>query len=164
MSQRLPEDVTIVHAGEAPAGFHASLDAEGKRYRYRLLDSELAPVGGMRHPYCWHVRWSLDLPAMNSAAAHLVGTHDFQAFAGADADRPTEVTVVTVLPDTPAESAGLQAGDVLTRVDETRVLDPRGALNAIARVKPGTSISLGILRGGAPMELDITVAQRPQEG
>ena len=83
---------------------------------------------------------------------------------GSDAGRPTEVTVVNVLPDTPAESAGLRAGDVLTRVDETPVEDPRGALNAIARVKPGTRITLGILRGGEPRDLDITVAQRPPEG
>ena len=89
---------------------------------------------------------------------------EVQAFSGTDDERPTEVTVVNVLPDTPAERAGLRAGDVLTRVGETPVADPRSALNAIAEVRPGTRITLGILRGGEPRDLDITVAQRPAEG
>jgi serine protease DegS len=89
---------------------------------------------------------------------------EVQAFAGADADRPLEVTVVGVLADTPAEAAGLRAGDVLTRVDDTPVVDPRSALNAIARVRPGDPVTLGILRGGTPRNLEITVAQRPPEG
>ena len=89
---------------------------------------------------------------------------EVQAFPGADPGGPPEVTVVNVLPDTPAAFAGLRAGDVLTRVDDTAVVDPRSALNAIARVRPGTSLHLGILRGGAPRELEITVAQRPRDG
>ena len=89
---------------------------------------------------------------------------EVQAFAQTDADRPAAVTVVKVLPKTPAERAGLQAGDVLTRVDDTPVADPQSALNAIARVKPGNQVSLGIVRNGEPREVVITVAQRPQEG
>ncbi len=89
---------------------------------------------------------------------------EVQAFSGADADRPLEVTVVNVLPDTPARAADLRAGDILIRVDDTPVIDPRSALNAIARVRPGDAVTLGILRGGAPRDLEITVAQRPPEG
>ena len=89
---------------------------------------------------------------------------EVQAFADSDAGGRTAVTVVKVLPKTPAERAGLQTGDLLTRVDDTAVADPQGALNAIARVKPGDQVSLGIVRAGKPREVVITVAQRPQEG
>jgi S1-C subfamily serine protease len=74
------------------------------------------------------------------------------------------VTVVNVLAKTPADRAGLQAGDVLTRIDDTPVTDPQGALNAIARVKPGDRVSLGIVRDGEPRQVVVTVAQRPPEG
>jgi serine protease DegS len=88
---------------------------------------------------------------------------EVQAFSGAEAGRPTSVTVVKVLPNTPAESAGLLAGDVLTRVDGTPVDDPQSALNAIARVKPGDQIALSIERNAEPREITIAVAQRPSE-
>ena len=86
---------------------------------------------------------------------------EVQAFAGPENERPTAVTVVNVLPQTPAESAGLRAGDVLKKIDGVAVDDPQSALNAIARIKPGDQVSLAIERGGEPYELTITVAQRP---
>ncbi len=89
---------------------------------------------------------------------------EVQAFAEAQAGGPTAVTVVNVLAKTPAERAGLRAGDVLTRVDGTPVADAQGALNAIARVKPGNQVSLSILRSGEAREVVVTVAQRPPEG
>ena len=89
---------------------------------------------------------------------------EVQAFADTEAGRPTAVTVVNVLPNTPAEKADLQAGDVLTRVGDTPVDVPQSALNTIARVKPGNRVSLGIVRSGEPREVVITVAQRPPEG
>jgi serine protease DegS len=88
---------------------------------------------------------------------------EVQGFVGAQADRSTSVTVVNVLPQTPAENAGLRAGDVLTEVDGAPVDDPQSALNAIARVKPGNQVSLAIERSGEARELVITVAQRPAE-
>jgi serine protease DegS len=89
---------------------------------------------------------------------------EVQAFANTDAGGPALVTVVKVLPKTPAERAGLRAGDVLTRIGDTAVADPQSALNAIARVTPGNRVSLGIVRGGEPREVLVTVAQRPTEG
>ncbi len=88
---------------------------------------------------------------------------EVQALANTEAGRPTAVTVVNVLAKTPAEKADLQAGDVLIRVDDTPVDDPQSALNAIARVKPGNQVSLGIVRSGEAREVVITVAQRPPE-
>ena len=74
------------------------------------------------------------------------------------------MTVVKVLPKTPAAQADLRAGDVLGRIGDTPVSDPQSALNAIARVKPGNQVTLAIVRDGEPLEVRVTVAQRPPEG
>jgi serine protease DegS len=89
---------------------------------------------------------------------------EVQAFARTDAGGAGAVTVVKVLPKTPAERAGLRAGDVLTRIGEAPVADPQSALNAIARVKPGNRVAVAIVRNGEAREVLVTVAQRPTEG
>jgi len=87
---------------------------------------------------------------------------EVQDFPAADSDLPAAVTVVEVLADTPASRAPLRAGDILTHIDASPVYDAQRALNLIARIEPGTEVTLGILRGGTPMDVPVTVAQRPR--
>ena len=77
--------------------------------------------------------------------------------------RQPSVVIVNVLAGTPAAHADLRPGDLLTRVDGVHVVDPQGALNAIARVRPGSEVALSILRDGELHEVPITAAQRPLE-
>lgn len=78
LNSLLPNDVAVRAAREMPEGFHARYDARGKWYRYTLYR------GRVRSPLhaetAWHLRGSLDIPAMRRAADLLVGKHDFQAF------------------------------------------------------------------------------------
>lgn len=81
----LPLDIRIVELEEAPPGFHSTLDATGKEYRYRL---SLGPVQEPIHRlYAWHFRYPLHLDAMRQAANFLIGTHDFRAFAGEQTEK-----------------------------------------------------------------------------
>ena len=57
--------------------------------------------------------------------------------------------------------AGLVPGDVLVSVAKQAVPNARGALNAIAALPPGKTVTLGIIRGGREMELRATVGERP---
>jgi S1-C subfamily serine protease len=88
---------------------------------------------------------------------------EVQDFSEPGGEKQAAVTVVNVLAGTPAEAAGLRAGDVLTRIDDTPVGDPQSALNAIARIRPGNRVTLSIARDGEPLELHVTVAQRPPQ-
>lgn len=75
----LPRDVRVRSAGEAPAGFDARYGALWRRYAYRIADSAVLVDPLTRHHVLpWGHR--LDLDAMNSAAADLLGRHDFAAF------------------------------------------------------------------------------------
>ena len=81
VEDRLPADVSIVHAADAPPDFHATRDAHRKLYRYTLFHASRRPVPELATRCVWHVWHALDLERMRIAADVLVGTHDFAAFA-----------------------------------------------------------------------------------
>ncbi len=89
----LPPDVALVHAELAAPDFHPRA-ALGKLYRYRLFNAVRRPVEVLQGRYAWHVWYPLDLERMRAAAALLVGTHDFAAFASQGAPRQTTVRTV----------------------------------------------------------------------
>ena len=75
----LPADVRVHAARPAPAGFDARFSALWRRYAYRVCDDEAAADPLRRHETLWYFR-RLDLAAMNEAARHCLGEHDFAAF------------------------------------------------------------------------------------
>lgn len=76
----LPEDIGIYSCKEVSERFHARLNAREKTYRYRIWNSELPCVFERR--FAAVMPEKLDLDAMNRAARHLLGEHDFSAFCG----------------------------------------------------------------------------------
>ncbi|MDH3307495.1 MAG: tRNA pseudouridine(38-40) synthase TruA [Acidimicrobiia bacterium] len=78
LRKMLPNDIAVISCEEAPEGFSARYSAQSRTYRYRIHQ---APHHDPVHRrFRWHVRWSLDLGAMNEAAALIVGEHDFASF------------------------------------------------------------------------------------
>lgn len=77
----LPGDICVREAGEVDADFHARFSATAKEYSYTLW-TEPAFVLPQRRPFTW-ATGPLDLAAMDAAARHLVGTHDFASFQNA---------------------------------------------------------------------------------
>jgi serine protease Do len=69
--------------------------------------------------------------------------------------------VAAVSPDSPAAHAGLQPGDVITKVNGTTVTDPQDLADDIANIAPGGSASVDYLRGGKDHTANITVATLP---
>jgi tRNA pseudouridine38-40 synthase len=74
----LPDSVAVLWAHETPEDFHARFSARARVYRYVLLNRPVRPALAARHVGWFHA--PLDVEAMRSAAAHLVGEHDFSAF------------------------------------------------------------------------------------
>ena len=58
--------------------FDARFSAQWRRYRYQVMTGRHPDP--LRSNTAWHVWQPLDLDAMNRAAAHLVGEHDFSSF------------------------------------------------------------------------------------
>ena len=76
----LPEDIGICSCRDVSERFHARLNAKEKTYRYRIWNSEQPCVFERR--FVTVMPEALDVDAMNQAARHLLGQHDFAAFCG----------------------------------------------------------------------------------
>lgn len=74
----LPPDIAVQWARHVPDAFHSRASAKARRYAYVVLESPVRPSVDA-HRVGWVFR-PLDLQAMQAAAAHLVGEHDFTSF------------------------------------------------------------------------------------
>lgn len=73
------------------------------------------------------------------------------------------VLVGDVVKNSPA-SGVLQRGDVITAVDGTSVGDTNGLQDAIMFKAVGAKVTLDVVRSGQPLQLSVTLAQRPEDG
>ncbi len=74
----------------------------------------------------------------------------------------TGILIAGVLPDGPADRAGLHPGDVVTTVDGVIIDDAATALELIVMLAPGERVVLGGWREQASTEWTIEVEERPQ--
>lgn len=81
LNWRLPQDIRVIGAVVVPENFNPVTWATGKIYRYYIFQRRYPPALGSK--YCWHIPKQLDLTAMNSAARHCLGVHDFASFQAA---------------------------------------------------------------------------------
>lgn len=91
----LPDDIAIQWCRPVDAGFHARNSARGRRYRFLLLESPVRPA--LEAGVCGWVFRPLDGAAMQAAAAHLIGEHDFSAFRAAECQAATPVKTVRAI-------------------------------------------------------------------
>jgi len=92
LNSLLPDDIVIQACEAVPESFHARYDARRKTYRYRILNRAVPSAVDIR--YVWHIRQPLQVDAMQAAAAHLVGPHDFKAFEGTGSPRTSTVRTI----------------------------------------------------------------------
>ncbi|MBS1106555.1 MAG: degP, partial [Deltaproteobacteria bacterium] len=79
----------------------------------------------------------------------------------------TGVVVSGVTPRSPAADAGIQPGDVLTdfagaAIEAEKEEDLGNFQRVVARVAPGESASIALLRGGARKKVRVTLAEAPR--
>jgi serine protease Do len=63
----------------------------------------------------------------------------------------------------PAEKAGIKAGDVIVSVNGEAVNDARTLARRISALAPGTSVRLGVVRNGREEALTLTLGELPRE-
>lgn len=71
--------------------------------------------------------------------------------------------VAQVAPDSPAQTAGLQVGDIIVRYDGRAVDDVQRLRHMVADTPPGTTLTLEVLRDGKPRRVRVTVGELPDD-
>ncbi len=70
------------------------------------------------------------------------------------------VLVTEVLEDTPAEKAGLKAGDVIIEIDDDDIEETGDVVNAIGDKDPGDMVNIVVLRDRKTITFDFEVGER----
>jgi tRNA pseudouridine38-40 synthase len=125
LNRCLPPSIRILSAENVAPDFHARHSALRKTYEYRIfsLRAEAILDAGGPHPFrsdrdgwdvnpptasdricpptlapfVWPCPWPLDLAALNQAARHVLGAHDFTSFAATDPDLTTRAAQAGLL-------------------------------------------------------------------
>jgi tRNA pseudouridine38-40 synthase len=88
----LPDDVAVVRAEQAPPGFNARFSARSRSYRYRVWRRrERSPFEVRRS--LWYPR-PLEVQKLDTAAAMVIGEHDFRAFTPTETQHQSFVRIV----------------------------------------------------------------------
>jgi tRNA pseudouridine38-40 synthase len=88
----LPDDVAVARAERARDDFHARFSARSRSYRYRIWRARVRSPFEVRRSL-WHPR-PLDPQKLDTAAAILIGEHDFRAFTPSETQHDVFVRVV----------------------------------------------------------------------
>lgn len=63
--------------------------------------------------------------------------------------------------NSPAHKAGMEAGDILVKIEGSEIIDANSAMNQIAETMPGSSLNLTVERNGTEMDFQVTIGDRP---
>jgi C-terminal processing protease CtpA/Prc len=129
---------------------------DGREERVKVL-LEAAPVRTPHPPRSGPGEFSFD-GAYLGARIEALGP-DLASYFALAPDRGVLVTAIT--PDSPAERAGIKAGDVIVGMSGDPIATPPALLQWIDARKPGDQVTVKVIRHGKPLELKATLAQAP---
>lgn len=88
-------------------------------------------------------------------------THKLAKALGVDAN--SGVAITQVMPDSPADKAGIKQRDVITAVDDKTIDDFSDLQNAIGLRSPGDKVTITVLRDGHKKKLHATLAKSSEK-
>jgi len=146
----LPEDVGIYSCKDVAPRFHARLNAKQKTYCYRVWNSSEPCV--FQRKYVHILPETLDLMAMERAAAHFLGEHDFSAFC---ANKKMKKSTVRRIDEF----------QILRKGDELQFLvTGNGFLYNMVRILVGTLLEVGLGKREADSIPALFGAKREEAG
>jgi serine protease Do len=109
----------------------------------RAVAEQIMQKGYFSRPYMG-IRWQSITP--NIAAAY---------------NLPVQwgVYVTEVTARSPASQAGIQPGDILTRIGSTPLDETHSYINALYQYKPGDQVTVEVVRGGKVLQFQVTLGE-----
>ncbi len=151
LNRYLPEDIAVIDCAYAEERFHARLNATGKRYIYRIWNSDTPNV--FERKYLCRVEDPLDVEKMQQAAGELLGRHDFRAFCG---NKKMKKSTVRTLYRAQVERVGAEV---------RMTFEGTGFLQNMVRILAGTLMEVGMgKRAPADMRRILESEDRTQAG
>ncbi len=86
-----------------------------------------------------------------------VSVEEYEMGLGVDLAAESGVVVLEVQANSPASKAGLQNGDIITKMNDKDIEDMYDLKNSLYSYKPGEKISLEILRNGEKKTVEVTL-------
>jgi serine protease Do len=66
-------------------------------------------------------------------------------------------------PKGPAKKAGLQQGDIIVQLGKDKIKNVNQLRNLVASIKPGTTVDLGVIRGGKREARSVAIGELPSQ-
>lgn len=106
------------------------------------------------------------LPIIDALREEARGVAREEAYLGVELEDRRDggqgVIVAAVETGTPAESVGLEVGDLIVAVDGSATTGSAALIAAIRDKEPGDSVTVDVVRDSEPVELDVALTSRPQ--
>ena len=132
LNQNLPPAIRVNSARQAPEGFHARYAAHAKTYVYRIWNSPIDSP--FEAGYYYRAPGALDVAAMQQAADHFVGRHDFLSLCAANCEAAKRGSTVRTITRCQVERAGALVSITVTA---------DGYLYNMVRILAGTLLRAG---------------------
>lgn len=113
----------------------------------RRVTDELQAAGEVVHPYL-----GVQLIALT---ARIAREHNQDPNALVALPERTGALVQSVLPDSPAQKAGLRRGDLVVQAGEVSIDDPQDLLKQVDRAEINQPLALSIIRGEQDLQLSV---------
>ncbi len=78
-------------------------------------------------------------------------------------DKPGGALLARVLPDSPAQQAGLKAGDIIVKFNDTEVTTSRTLKPLVGDVTPGETVTLDVLRDNRRVTVKVEVGELAEQ-
>ena len=127
----LPEDIAVLSLKMASERFHSRYNAIAKTYEYRLYIGNAKPV--MDRKYVWQPEEKPDLERMRTAAAYVLGEHDFKSFCGNKKMKKPTVRRID----------RIEAEEIPERQEAVLRFTGNGFLQNMVRILTGTLVECG---------------------
>jgi tRNA pseudouridine(38-40) synthase len=152
LNRALPPSIRVLSVEAVPSDFHARHNALRKTYEYRILPGNRI-CSPMLAPFVWACPLTLDLPALQQAATHILGTHDFTSFAASDPDLTTRNQSADDIPETIATESPSFDADFFSHLDSSIVTEAEDTALSFK----SNSGAVALTQGTPPVPRDGTV-------